>query len=126
MIATVWRLLGTNIRTTTSPRRCSVGVAAYRRGSQLIRRQIDQDQRPVEFDIMDRLNGLPRRENAATPFGPIEFSASHGGWWAVCPVTGFGYWYETLHRAVSSWNVDITGYRDGDWLAVPRKSAQAC
>ena len=96
-----------------------MGIAAYNRGTAAIKRQIDSNKRPLEFEIMDILNSLPKYPDAGTPHGPIEFVSGHGGVYAECPVTGFGFWYATLHEAVKRWNVRINGYDMGKWLAVP-------
>ena len=98
-----------------------MGVAAYNRGSASIARQIQARVRPVEFEVIDRLNALPKHDNAPTPWGEIQFTPGHGGWWAECPVTGFGYWYKTLREAVRSWNVEIYAYQLGIWIARPVK-----
>jgi len=66
---------------------------------------------------MDRLNELEKYSDAGIPLGSIQFAESHGGWWAVCPLTGFGYFYKSLHEAVKRWNVVIVGYNDGVWEA---------
>jgi hypothetical protein len=60
------------------------------------------------------LNALPKDDAAARPFGDIVFVQGHGGWWAECPVTGFGYWYPSLRRAVRAWCVAI--FLDGGRL----------
>jgi hypothetical protein len=59
---------------------------------------------------MEQLNSLPKRAGAPKPFGPIHFAYGHGGVWAECPETGFGYWYATLREAVRSFQVHITAY----------------
>lgn len=99
-----------------------MGVAAYNRGTEVIRRAIAEGDRPVEFQMMDRLNTMPRQSGAPTPFGPIHFISGRGGWFAECPVTGFGYWYKTLIQAVSAWRVDVVAYRNGVWIAQPRRT----
>jgi|SRR6185312_14965871 len=102
-----------------------MGAAAYNRGSQAISRQIEADieahRRHEDFFIMENMNALPKDPNARTPFGPIEFVFSHGGCWAQCPVTGFGFFYKDLRAAVKAFNVEITGRVDGKWTAVPTK-----
>ena len=95
-----------------------MGVAAYNRGSKAISDHISREARPIEFQMMDMLNALPKYADAGTPFGPIHFVFSHGGCWAECPRTGFGYHYKTLHEAVKRWNVVVVGFSDGAWLAV--------
>jgi hypothetical protein len=96
-----------------------MGAAAYNRGSALISSQIDQAARAGEFVLMEDLNAVPKHPNAAKPFGPIHFVSSHGGWFAECPVTGFGFFYDSLREAVGAWRVTITGYENGMWKAVP-------
>jgi len=97
-----------------------MGVAATNRGSVSIRKGIARDfARPAEFDLMDSLNAMTKFEDAGTPFGEIVIVQGHGGWWAECPVTGFGYWYKTLREAVKRWNVNVTGFSHGKWTAKP-------
>lgn len=96
-----------------------MGVAAYNRGSLAIRRQLEAQSRPVEFEIMDVLNALPKYPDAGTPNGPVRLAFSHKGWWIVCPKTGFGYWYKTLHEAVKRWKIAVIGKEHQEWLAVP-------
>ena len=96
-----------------------MGAAAEHRGNVLIRRQISAEARPVEFVKMDELNALPKFEGAGTPFGEVHFIAGHGGWFAECPTTGFGYWYRTLRESVRRWRVEIHSYDDGVWIASP-------
>lgn len=66
---------------------------------------------------MDELNALPKFDEARTPWGDVHFEAGHGGWWAVCPVTGFGYWYPSLRTAVRSLRVEIIECDHGSWIA---------
>lgn len=96
-----------------------MGIAAYNRGSDAIRRHFDAEARPVEFEILERLNSLPKFADAGTPFGPIQFVNGNKGVWAVCPRTGFGFWYRTLPEAVQRWRVTITGFDCGAWDAEP-------
>ena len=64
------------------------------------RGEIDAEARPVEFEIMEWLNALPKYGDAGRPFGPIQFVSGNNGVWAVCPRTGFGFWYHTLPEAI--------------------------
>ena len=96
-----------------------MGVAAWNRGTAVVRRQIEADKRPVEFEIMEDLSNLPKFDYAKQPFSDIVFVAGHGGWWAECPTTGRGYWYKTLREAVRSWRVAIVGFVDETWQATP-------
>lgn len=53
------------------------------------------------------LNAIPKTDDAARPFDEIHFVSSHGGWFAECPTTGYGFWYRTLREAVRQWRVTI-------------------
>lgn len=94
-----------------------MGIAAYNRGSLCIARQFDAELPPVEFEVMERLNALPKFEDAGTPFGPIQFVSGNAGFWAECPVTGYGFWYPTLGEAVKRWRVQIVAFDSGTWKA---------
>ena len=95
-----------------------MGAAAEHRGNAAIRRAIEAEKRPVEFEIMDRLNSLEKYPDAGTPFTPVRIGEGHGGFWIYCPKTGFGYWYKTLAACMRRWRVTITGF-DGEWIAEP-------
>lgn len=95
-----------------------MGIAAYNRGSNALSDRITAESRPCEFVMMDVLNGLKKYEDAGTPFGPLQFVLSHGGCFAECPTTGFGFFYPTLFEAVKRWRVRITEFRNGVWVAV--------
>jgi hypothetical protein len=97
-----------------------MGIAAYNRGSKAISDRIDAETRSAEFDVMDILNDLPKYPDAGKSFGPVQFVAGNNGWWIECPVTGFGFWYSTLHEAVRRWRVTINGFNCGIWQAVPK------
>jgi hypothetical protein len=103
-----------------------MGIAAYNRGSKTISVRISMDLCPREFVMIDILNSLTKYEDAGTPFGPIQFVLSHGGCFAECPVTGFGFFYTTLFEALKRWRVRVTEYRNGMWIAVVDKPAQPC
>lgn len=96
-----------------------MGIAQVHRGDAAISRQIDDNRRPVEFEIMDRLNEIEKAQDALRPFGPIVFVEGSGGYWAECQTTGYGYWYANLRTAVANWRVIIIGYEHGQWRAVP-------
>lgn len=102
-----------------------MGIAAYNRGSAALSREIDADARHVEFEIMERLNALPKYEDAGKPFGPIQFVSGNNGVWAVCPRTGFGFWYHTLPEAIRRWRVTIIAFDCGLWLAIPNAERAA-
>lgn len=90
-----------------------MGAAARQRGDKAIRETIQQGQRPVEFELIDRMNNIPKRPDAGTPFAPIVFASNDDGWWDALDAKkmwrGNGYRYKTLAEAVSRWNVEITG-----------------
>lgn len=100
-----------------------MGIAAYNRGSAAISRMIDQERGPAEFVLMQDLNSIPKLPDAPRPFGPIHFVPGHGGWWATCPVTGFGYWHRTLRQAVASLRITIVEFRlvkdEPTWIGNP-------
>lgn len=96
-----------------------MGAAAYNRGTKQISAQIDMAARASEFVLIEDLNALPKHERAATPFGPVHFVLGHGGWWATCPTTGYGFWYSTLREAVRAWRVEIHACINGEFIARP-------
>lgn len=96
-----------------------MGIAAYNRGTSAISAHIDAGKRPVEFDIMDVLNSLEKYPDAGMLLGNIHFPQHQGGFIAECPVTGFGFWYPTLHEAVKRWKVRIVGCNKGVFMGVP-------
>lgn len=98
-----------------------MGVAAYQRGTNLIRRQLAENDRRAEFVMMEELNSLQKFEDAGRPFDDIWFVRGHGAWWAECPKTGYGYRYKTLREAVRSWRVTIYCYDGLRWFATPNK-----
>lgn len=96
-----------------------MGAAAYNRGTKCLVRQISANVRPVEFEMMEQLNALPKNANAPTPWGEIHFIFGHGGWWATCPTKGSGFWYPSLREAVRSWRVEIYAYENDAWIGRP-------
>lgn len=98
-----------------------MGVAAYNRGTEVIRRSMAADDRPAEFGFMDRLNNLEKYPDAGSPPEDLVFTFSRGVWWVNCASRpdGFGYWYKSLHEAVRRWRVQIVGFRSGVWLGAP-------
>jgi hypothetical protein len=94
-----------------------MGAAAYDRGSKRISDDVTSRVRLHEFTFMDHLNSLAKAPGAARPFGDVHFVAGHGGWWAECPTTGFGYWFKSLRMAVRAFRVEVYAYSNGAWLA---------
>lgn len=89
-----------------------MGVAAYNRGSALIRRQIAADDRPHEFYVLDRLNSLPRGSRKifeATVIRPDE----SGRWWLMNrKADGWGEYgipYDSIRELVAVWSIAIVG-----------------
>lgn len=95
-----------------------MGVKSEHRYQAFARRQADSQQPDYVFEIMNNLNAVPKHPNAIRPWGSLHFSIGHGGYWASCPVTGFGYWYPTLRDAVSHYLVSIVEYDGKRWLGV--------
>jgi hypothetical protein len=59
-----------------------MGHAAYARGNHLISEQIQREQEkthPVEFELMDRWNAIPKDPDAQTPWGDATLTAANGG-----------------------------------------------
>ena len=97
-----------------------MGSAALHRGNKCIREQLCADATKREFEFMDMLNSLAKYPDASNPPVPIKFAWDGRMWWAVAQKRGFsgyGYWYTSLHEAVRRWNVSITGYVRGEWIA---------
>jgi hypothetical protein len=109
-----------------------MGTAAYNRGSEAVRRQIQADvdahRRHEAFFIIENLNAMPKAPGAPTPFGPVDLvqDPADKGWWALDPKKGFagrGYWFKTLGEAVRAFNIEVTGFVRGKYTAVPIKRA---
>jgi len=96
-----------------------MGIAAYNRGSRAITEQANRFRRAAEFIMMDELNSLPKADGAPRPFGPVRLIMGHGGWWAECPTTGFGFWFKTLRCAVRAFRIEVREYHNGAWLVYP-------
>lgn len=97
-----------------------MGIAAYNRGSAALARKIDADMRPIEFEVMERLNALPKYQDAGRPFGPIQFVYDYRGFWVAelsVKKHGFGFFYPTLNEAVQRWRVQIVAFDNGIWKA---------
>lgn len=102
-----------------------MGVAAYNRGTKAIRERIQQeyeDTHPREFEMMGLLNSLPKYPDCGKINEPVLFSFCNNVWW-INPKRkpdGFGYFYKTLHEAIKRWNVNVIGYDNGVWEAIPK------
>lgn len=104
-----------------------MGIAAYNRGSQVIARQIQRDYpvRPRAFEIMDRINALPKFGNDSllsalkvqrVPFpDTVALEFSRGVWWMMDPdnmYEGHSRWYRSLEDAIRSWDIFLVGYNE--------------
>jgi len=92
-----------------------MGVAAYNRGSHLIRTQLAETVRPSEFVWMEELNQLERYPDAGKPFGPVRilYDAPHKVWWlqdALKGDRGWGWWYASLRELCKRWQIVIVSY----------------
>jgi hypothetical protein len=105
-----------------------MGAAAYRRGSEVIAKQLEQDfaPTPTAFRIMDRMNALPKINNTKrVPFAEklaIEFDSQRGVWWlmdAQRMYEGHSRWYLSLEKLITVWDIYLTGYDEttGVWTA---------
>ncbi len=87
-----------------------MGIAAYNRGTRLLRRQIDE-QFDHDVDVVNRLNSLPRGE--ATILQATVVRSDKGRWWIMDnEVEGwgaFGYPFDSLSALFARFNVYITG-----------------
>lgn len=83
-----------------------MGAASERRYVIFAAAQTSTGKTPNQLFVAD-LNKTPKIPGARTPFGEIHFVASHGGWFAECPKTGFGYWFKTLRQAVATFRVAV-------------------
>jgi len=93
-----------------------MGIAAYRRGNEVISRGVEQDhpRRPVEFEMMDRWNAVEKVENAGVPFEApvVAYDVAGKVWWVLDPEKlwrGFGYWYGTIDELMRVWKIQIVG-----------------
>lgn len=93
-----------------------MGVAAYNRGSAHVAAQIDADQRPVEFELMDRLNAIPKLPDAGRLFGSAQIIEGNGGFWCECPVNGFGFWYKSIEELMRRLRVEIVARVGNAWI----------
>jgi len=94
-----------------------MGVAAYYRGNRNIVRQLQEERRPHEFQLMDEINALPKISSdivAHMPFKRGRIHKSHGVWWledADKPTgTHWAPFYPSLRDLVRSWNISLIGY----------------
>lgn len=111
-----------------------MGIAAYNRGSEVIARQILRDYpvKPQAFEIMDRINGLPKfsqgrlhdilqtKRVPLTETVAIQFS--RGVWWMMDPdnmYEGYSRCYRSLEAAFRSWDIFLVGYDESTqiWTA---------
>lgn len=75
--------------------------------SQYVKFAANQVPRVSDEHFLNDLNALPKKEGAMPPFSDILFVQSHNSWVAECPISGFGFFYNTLRDAVTSWRVVV-------------------
>ena len=84
-----------------------MGAAAEQRYVSFAGRQAESALPNHNETFVRDINKLPKREGAQTPFGDVHFVPGHGGWWAECPKTGFGYWFKSLRDAVRAFQIVV-------------------
>ena len=84
--------------------------AAYERGSRAIAAQMRQNERPIEFEIMENMNAVPKKPGSMAPFGEVAIFAERGVFFIECPITGRSFWYPTMTKLMASWRVAVTEY----------------
>lgn len=99
----------------------TMSVRAEHRYVAFAARQADARMPDHNTMLVQHLNSLPKNEGAGTPFDDILFVQSHGGWFAECPTTGYGYWYKTLRQAVRAWRV-VVMLKGDRFVGVPLSS----
>lgn len=96
-----------------------MGIAAYNRGSKVISTQIQRDAKftCAAFEIMDRINALPKFGDCPNKRHPLIkvmcAQYDRGVWWFMDPDNmheGYSLWYKSLEDLVRSWDVYLTGY----------------
>ena len=102
-----------------------MGIAAYNRGSQAISDSIHRDNpiKPCAFDIMDRVNSLPKYPGACKPFAEkLTITRSHGVFWLsdYDNPEKSSRWYNSLSDAIRSWEIFLTEYCQSSdtWVAI--------
>jgi hypothetical protein len=99
-----------------------MSIKAYNRGSQAIANQMRQNDRPVEFEIMDNLNAIPKRNDARWIMQTAKIIRGNSGFWITgsSPVS-FGFWHKRLRDLMASWRITVTGYdaTKQEWTVEP-------
>lgn len=85
-----------------------MSAASENRYRRFVRRQADAAMPSHNDQFIADLNASPKDAGAVRPFDRIVFVRSHGGWFAECQTTGFGYWYKTIRQAVAAWRVVVS------------------
>lgn len=90
-----------------------MGAAVRQRGDKLIRQLLQDEARPVEFVLMDRLNSIPKNLDAGTPLSNTKvFLGKVGGrdFWLIEDQKGFGFWYLELSELMKRWHIQLISY----------------
>lgn len=99
-----------------------MGVTAYNRGNEVVRRKIQEDfpQPSRCTQIINRINSLEKtgKFEPLFDFGFIQFDK--GVWFLSDYNDPYGScrWYPTLDTLVKSWKIYLIDYRDGVWISV--------
>ncbi len=106
-----------------------MGAAAEHRGNRLISRQIEAEQRPVVFALMDELNAMPKYPDCGQVYAPvvIQYDSVHSCFWimdAVKRERGWGWYYPSLRECLRRWAILLTEYNATTqiWTAIPWSS----
>lgn len=94
-----------------------MGIAAYNRGSECLRRQIEAERVPDairnKLEIIERINSYPKGKSR--PFAPvlIQPEKRRRVWWLMQDTpdrfSRFAYCYPSLRELMAAWNITIIG-----------------
>ena len=104
-----------------------MGVAAYNRGSSVISKgQEGRTSRPTAFEIIDRMNALPKSQDAScllVESALIQVDPHHSVTWlmdADGPFGKFSLHYRSMSVLMRSWNIALVDYDEATemWRAI--------
>lgn len=88
-----------------------MGIAAYNRGSAVLRREIDGRMPDLNMEVLRRLNTYPR--GTSRLFQKTVVRSLNGRWILMnrkeSGFASFGYEYASLAALFAEWNVFVTG-----------------
>jgi hypothetical protein len=99
-----------------------MGAAQEQRAAALFRRQGAAQDRPVAFEIMERLNALPTYADAGTPLTRVAIQHLGGHWHILDPLKrwrGWSWWYPTFEELMRRWHITLVEYHQDSatWYA---------